>query len=320
MNHELRILVVEDDDDDFLLLDQMLKKHPQPTRVDRAASVEDALQFTARRPYDLFLLDYRLGALTGLDLMQRFKDLQLSSPVIFLTGQGDEDVAVAAMKAGATDYLAKSKLTQPALSRAISYAHSLQQKEDAIRQVQREIQARERRFRALVENSSDAITLRDASRRVFYASPSCHSVLGYAPEELMGPHGEKFSHPDDRQALAEAHTLSLARPGLPVNVEYRWRQKDGSWRCIEATGVNRLDDADVRALVVHHRDVSQRKRAENAVKLNERRLEALLELNRMNASSEEEITSFALEQGIGLTGSRYGYVGFVDECEESVVK
>ena len=258
---KLRLLVVEDDDEDFLLLQDMLARDAKALTLEHASTLAEALQRSASHSFDLFLLDYRLGADSGLELMRRLKAQGVAAPMIFLTGQGDEDTAVEAMKLGATDYLIKSKLTAPALRRAIGYARSLHEKEQTIRQAQRDIEASERRFRALVENSSDAITLQDAAGRVFYCSPSCRRVLGYAPEELVGTLKGNLLHPDDRDLVQHAHRQAMARHGLPVRIEYRFLQKDGSWRWLEATGVNRLDDPDVRAFVVNHRDISEQRQA-----------------------------------------------------------
>src|SRR5512142_535895 len=104
-NGKLNLLVVEDDEDDFILLRHLLLKAMQNVAVKRAATSGEALEAAGHESFDACFFDYRLGGDSGLDLLHEFKAQGIDSPVIFLTGQGDEEVAVLAMKAGATDYL-----------------------------------------------------------------------------------------------------------------------------------------------------------------------------------------------------------------------
>ena len=99
----LRLLMVDDDEDDFVLIRQILHNvfdGPQGT-LEYAPTCAEALQRMAARHYDVFLFDYRLGAEDGIRLIREIKARNIDTPVILLTGQGGEDVAVEAMKAGA---------------------------------------------------------------------------------------------------------------------------------------------------------------------------------------------------------------------------
>jgi len=135
----------------------------------------------------------------------------------------------------------------------------------------------DRLFRALVENSSDAIALVDAEGVITFASQSSARVLGYEPDERIGRSAFELLHPDD---LADARTLladCLRRPGAPIQCEYRMRHKDGSWRSIEATAMNRMTEPAVGAVVVNYRDVTERKRAEEALRASQQRLGHIVE-------------------------------------------
>jgi PAS domain S-box-containing protein len=120
----------------------------------------------------------------------------------------------------------------------------------------------EGRFRALVEHSIDVITLLDVDGTVLYSSASTHLVLGYAPTENVGRNAFELIHPDDRPQALELFGELRQRHGDHVRAELRALHKDGTWRHLEAVGVNRLDDPAIGAIVVTYRDTTERKRTE----------------------------------------------------------
>ena len=120
----------------------------------------------------------------------------------------------------------------------------------------------ERRFRALVENGSDLVTLVDASGMVFFASPACEHLLGVAEAELVGRHPFALVHLDDRYlagSLLDA-VWTESREGEPIQA--RFKHADGTWRWFEVVADNLLDEPDVAGVVVHFRDITDRKSAE----------------------------------------------------------
>ncbi|HEX6912493.1 MAG TPA: PAS domain S-box protein, partial [Longimicrobium sp.] len=127
------------------------------------------------------------------------------------------------------------------------------------------LQASEEHFRRLIENASDVATVLDADGRIRYQSPSITRVLGYAPEELTGEDAFAFVHPDDLPAARALMRDITRQPGTTHQTEFRFRHRDGSWRVLEAMGRTlRPDDAD-EGVVINSRDVSERRRAEEAV-------------------------------------------------------
>ncbi|HSB78828.1 MAG TPA: PAS domain S-box protein [Candidatus Methylomirabilis sp.] len=138
--------------------------------------------------------------------------------------------------------------------------------EEEILQKRQELAARERHFRALIENSSDGIVLLNATGVYTYASPSTTRMLGYPPEELVGRSAFEIIHPDDRERAMARTVESLRNPGAIIRAEVRIRHRDGSWRWIEAVVSNLLADPSVQAIVKNYRDVTQRKRDEEALR------------------------------------------------------
>ncbi|MCU1350838.1 MAG: putative signaling protein [Acidimicrobiales bacterium] len=121
------------------------------------------------------------------------------------------------------------------------------------------LEASERRFRALIEHSLDAITVIRADGTVVYDSESVVKVLGHSADDRVGRSGLDLIHPDDAARVEAVFVSVLAQPGLSDSFEVRARHADGSWRWIDARMTNLLDEADVQGLVVNFRDVTDHK-------------------------------------------------------------
>ena len=135
----------------------------------------------------------------------------------------------------------------------------------------------EERFRALIQNASDVLTLLEVDGTVLYESPSVERMLGYSPEEMFGKNAFDYIHPDDLEEVLGAFSRMLADPGFSPSVEYRFRHKDGSWCYLESIGSNLLDDPRVEELVINSRDITERKRWETKLREAEERYRSLIE-------------------------------------------
>ncbi len=126
---------------------------------------------------------------------------------------------------------------------------------------QQALAASEERFRALVENAPDAITLIGADGTVVYDSPAAPGLLGYDAGELIGRDTFAIVHPDDLPQVTSLFEQAKREPSAPVKGLFRLQHKDGSWRWIEATASNMLAEPGVKAIVINYRDVTERKEA-----------------------------------------------------------
>ncbi len=122
MSQTLAVLIVDDDEDDFFLTSEYLNRITgQNFTISWAPSYDQALQLFSTQHFDLCFFDYLLGFRTGLDLVAVAKELDLRAPIILLTGKGDTQVDVQAIRSGVADYLEKHELDSKKLERSIRY-------------------------------------------------------------------------------------------------------------------------------------------------------------------------------------------------------
>jgi diguanylate cyclase (GGDEF)-like protein/PAS domain S-box-containing protein len=180
------------------------------------------------------------------------------------------------------------------------------------KRVEEALRESEERFGSMIRNVSDVITVYDAEGTVRYVSPAIERMLGYEPEERIGSNSFELIHPDDVDRAKGAFVDALKKPNLPISIEVRVRHKDGSWRHVEAVGTNLLSDPSVRGIVLNSRDVTDRKRAEEALKESEERYRtisrelALLHRVRTALARELDLTG-VLRALVEAVAEAYGY-------------
>jgi PAS domain S-box-containing protein len=129
------------------------------------------------------------------------------------------------------------------------------------------LHASEKRFRALIENSSDAVVLLSPDGTITYLSPSATRILGYAVEELVSRNAFELIHPDDREHAFAVFAGAVREPGRIATAQFRIRHEDDSWRWIEVVGNNLLAEPSVQAVVTNFRDITERVQAEEELRL-----------------------------------------------------
>ena len=252
----LKVLLVEDDEDDYVIICDLLSEMER-FELEWVIDYEDALKAIEREEHDVCLLDYRLGERSGLELLREALRRGYKAPIILLTGQGDREVDLEAMQAGAADYLIKGQIDAPLLERSIRYAFT---------RTLRILGESEKRFRSLVQNASDITTVLDAAGTIRYESPSIERLLGYRPEDLVGQNAFDYVHPDDLERVRSIFGETTKRSGASRPAEVRFRHADGSWRYMEWIGNNLLEDPTVKGIVANSRDVTERKEAEEKLR------------------------------------------------------
>jgi len=140
----------------------------------------------------------------------------------------------------------------------------------------RKLRYEEQRFRVLIEHSSDIIAILNLEGTITYVNPAVEQVLGFKPEERIGAKRFELVHADDIKVLADAfNTLSKDTNAPVIHGELRLRHKDGSWRTLEGMGSNLVHDNVIEAVIINYRDITERKRAEEALRESEQRLSSI---------------------------------------------
>jgi len=174
------------------------------------------------------------------------------------------------------------------------------------------------RFRALLANVADMVTISDRNGRIIYASPATEQVSGYTPDEFMAQNPFDTIHPEDRARCEEAFSSLAQTPGLSLDLEHRIRRKDGTWGWVEGTFTSLFDDPDVGGLMATVRDSTERKQAEEVLRASEARQTFLVELGDQvrglsDPSAIAATTAEALGRHLGVARCLYGEVDPTDE-------
>src|SRR5919197_3149382 len=236
----LRVLVVEDNQADYELILHALRRGGFAVTVRRLEDPAGVAEALLAFPADIVVSDHAFPRGNGLDVVRAVQAEQPPLPVLVVTGAIDEETAADYIKAGAADYVVKQRLHRlaPAVQRALTLKAALHEAMNA--ELARE--ESERRFRSLIEHSSDVITLLDATGAIVYSTQSLKPTLGYAAGEMTGRSVLDLIHPDQLSSAAQLLEQLLQGSGQAVRGEFRVRHKDGSWRDLEAVLVNRLAD------------------------------------------------------------------------------
>ncbi len=175
----VRVLIVDDDEDDFFITSEYIKNiQGGEFTIDWCYKYKEALENVLSGNYDIYFVDYRLGAKTGLDLLKESLHNNSDVPIVLLTGKGNQKIDIEAMQAGAVDYLIKSELTTEKLERCMRY--SLERAQSV-----RALKANERKFRNIFEKSKDAVFIADDNLFFVDVNNATSELFNLSKDELQ---------------------------------------------------------------------------------------------------------------------------------------
>ncbi|MGF1628993.1 MAG: PAS domain S-box protein [Kiloniellaceae bacterium] len=263
MGSTIRVLLVEDSPDDADLLLRELRRggyEPQSRRVDSAPGFIAALD---SQEWDAILCDYTMPGFSGADALALLHERGLDIPFIFVSGTLSEEMAVAAMRAGAHDYVVKDRLKRlaPAVERALKDAEA--RREQARDRAER--RTAERRFREILAMAPDAIITTDQDFGVTIYNRAAEALFGYSGEEVHGRPLDLLL-PSRYVAIHKSHMADFAEiPGavrrMNERIEIFGRRKNGEEFPAEAAISRLVEDGHATFMTVI-RDISVRKRDE----------------------------------------------------------
>ncbi len=261
-----RLLLIEDNPGDAgLISEHLLDLRWGSDSLVVAETLAEGLQHLTEESFACVLLDLNLPDSSGLETLERVVAFISATPVIVLTGAGAEDMGVRALASGASDFMPKDELDGRLLDRAVRYAME-----------RHRLHGIEARYRALVENSRDLITILGPDLSIRYVSPSIRHMLGYAPEEKLGADAGLEFHPEDEELVQRELGRLMEDADYISHLQYRVRHHDGSWRILDTVAQNCFNQPHIHGLVVNSRDVTDLHAAEAAALDTARRLERTL--------------------------------------------
>jgi diguanylate cyclase (GGDEF)-like protein/PAS domain S-box-containing protein len=250
-----RVLLVDDDDTFLLILKELLP--PARYEIDRVATYDSGLEAMAACGHDVYLVDYRLPGRSGLDLVREASGRGCAAPVLVLTGVGDREVDLLAMKAGAADYLDKGRLDEVTLERAIRHAMERKQAADDLRQLKK-----------AVDTLQIGLSITDVTGRILYTNPAEAAMHGFTVEELLHSEGRALSPREDWRPPSVDRLREFRR----WKRERTRQKKDGTTFPAQLLSDVVVDESGRPVgIVTLCEDITERKAAEEALRRSEER-------------------------------------------------
>ncbi len=268
MKETIKILLVEDDEVDRMAVSRALKTTGMSADIIAAIDCQSAIAILNQQRFDCVLMDYRLPDGDGLQLVQQIRDLGLKLPLIVLTGQGDEQIAVQLMKLGASDYLPKSKLAPEMLTRSLSNAVRIYRAETEAAQANSLLRESEERYRLVLEGSNDGIWDWDLVTHNIYCNDRLYEITGLSSAKVKANYNLfcRLLHPDDRLRISQAVGEHLQN-NTELDVEFRLLHTSGEYRyCIARGKAWRDDNGRPFRMSGIVSDVTERKHAEESIR------------------------------------------------------
>ena len=275
----IKVLLVEDDRVDRMAFERFVAGERLPYDCTIAASVFEASRALGAGKFDVAIVDYRLGDGTAFDLFGLLGEV----PCIMVTGSGEEDIAVRAMKSGASDYLVKDedRLYLSILPKTVENAIRRSRTDKALKES-------EEKFRVLAERSPNMIFINKGGR-VVYANEKCEEVMGYTREEFLSPDFNFLTliAPESLESVGNAFRLQMNGEDVPP-FEYTLLTRDE--KKIDAIITSKLiklgGETAILGIIT---DITDRKHMEKELREFSRRLEALVK--ERTAELEREVVA-----------------------------
>lgn len=265
------ILLVDDDPEDFELTRTLIRQFDGgEIAIDWEPSFDRGLSSLLESRHDAALIDYRLGAETGVELLRSARAQGCGTPLIILTGQTEGQIDAEALSAGADDYLVKGQVTATVLERSLRYAverraalEAGRQREERLRQIEAALIKSEADYRASFENAPIGMAHTGLDGRWLRVNERLRHLLGYPEEQLRRHTFASLTHPDDVEPSNLGREQLLAGTIPHYRSEKRYRRSTGDYVWANLTvSLHRDDHGEPKHFIAIVEDISERKHAQ----------------------------------------------------------
>ncbi len=320
-----RVLLVEDDKVDYMAFLRLLKNKPLAYDHVRASSISEGKEALLNQTFDVVLLDYKLGDGTAFDL---FDDVPKNVPIVIITGSGDEEVAVRAMKSGAVDYVIKDpsgnwvemvplailkamkakeaeELAKSVAEHTKELAKVNQQLKDEISRrelMSQALKASEEKYRLLVENSAEAVfVIQEGMLR--FVNAKTVELSRFSKEELTSRPFYEFVHLEDRVMVMDHYLRLIEHDEAIYGLEFRLQDGKGDIRWGSVSAISIVWDGQASVLCFAT-DITDRKHLEEKVAEGERLLRHLVEAANdiIYITDEKGLFTYVNPSGLRISG------------------
>lgn len=249
----INLLIVEDDEDDYFLLESSLKEISFEKRITWAESYSKAIELIKSEVFDIILIDYRLGAHNGIELVEFVNGYSPYTPTILLTGLKESTIDQQALKYGVYDYLVKDQYTTESLSRSIRYAIEKAK-------VVKSLKESENKFKNLFENAVEYVFLIDSKYLIIDANKASLKLFDYSEKsKIIGQNMADYIFP----------RISETEKYLNLTVEVELAVPHLNKKCFCIMNLTAVDaEKNIYQVVLH--DITERKINEQKEKLLEK--------------------------------------------------
>lgn len=278
----VKILLIEDDEDDYIITKDVIDDFPEHNYLlTWVKSFNEGLSEVLKNQHDVYLVDYRLGANSGLDIVRQASKTGINKPFIMLTGQQDHEIDEEARKAGAIDYLIKGRIDTHQLERSIRYGiqnvNNLKKIQILNEELESRVEARTKDlalsnealresqllYTSIASNFPDGmIQVLDKSLKFLFVDGTDFKLFGMPKNNVIGKHLKEVLSTPELNKTIEFYNRALA--GERVSFELSNSEGDQTY---EATALPlREEKAYINQILVVFRNITQKKIAEFEIK------------------------------------------------------
>ncbi len=307
---KLRIIIVDDEPEISGLIKNRLSKDAPEFNIITLNSAPECLEYISRNNADCILTDYQMPAMSGMDLLTELRRMGNDTPVIFVTGQGNEEVAREAFKKGAYDYFTKeigfAHFTR--IINSIKQAARHRVSEAARLKTERDLIEERNKLQSILSNIGDGISIQGKDFRVLYQNPVHIGMIGDHVGEYC------FNAYEQKEQVCEGCPVASSFDDGFAHTSERCLGEPPEYRCFEVTASPLRDaDGDIVAGIEAVRDVTARKASEAELNRSNRLLNVISRAQScfIEDAGPRELFDGLLEGLLEITGSEYGFIGEV---------